>query len=94
MTSENLLREWLQKTLESPSFQAVLKESLQIKKELRRKHNTLDPTGHKEINRLVNIILLLDEKLQKQDQQIKSLQTQIDALEKEVILTRIEVALG
>ena len=92
MSSEDWLREWLQQTIDSPSFQVVLKESLQFQKDLRKKHNAPEATSNKEISRLVNIVLLLDEKIQQQNQQIKTLQTQIDALEKEVILTRIEVA--
>ena len=58
----------------------------------KEQHKTSEQTSTKEISRLVNIVLLLDEKIQQQNRQITTLQKQVETLEKEIILTRIEVA--
>ena len=93
ITIEDFFREWLKKTIETQSFQAVVKESIQIQQDLKKQHKvTPSQNTAKEIDRLVNIVLLLDERLQQQTQVMSSMQQKIEELEKEIILARIEVA--
>ena len=89
---EDFFREWLKKTIETTSFQNVVKEGIEIHQDLKKKHNVKANSTTKEIERLVNIVLLLDEKIQQQSQAMSLMQEKIEELEKEIIVTRIEVA--
>ena len=94
MELEQLIREWLDKTLRSPSFLSAIQENLEIQKQLRSKlafdADKTSPSDKKDLKRLVALALLLESKITEQNEQLISLEKRVKSLEKELILTRIE----